>query len=140
MTTTILPSRNEAWGFFGTMESSGTDTMQAWNAASARIATATGASAEGVRDFLDSRHGRHFADEVVGGAGAGKGSRSRHRSGRRPLDGLAHRPQDQPRDRNPGGAALPDGLRHPLRYPRRDARLSASPFRLGRAWEHGSEP
>ena len=65
MTTTILPTRNEAWGLFGTMQSAGADPMQAWNAASAMIAAATDASPEGVRDFLDSRYGRHFADDVV---------------------------------------------------------------------------
>ena len=31
------------------------------------IAAETDASAEAVRDFLDSRHGRHFADDVVSG-------------------------------------------------------------------------
>jgi hypothetical protein len=57
--------RIKAWGFFGTMQTAGADPMQAWNAASAMIAAATGASPEGVRDFLDSRHGRHFADDVA---------------------------------------------------------------------------
>ena len=66
MTITILPTRNEAWGFFGTMQTAGADPMQAWNAASAMIAAATDAAPEGVRDFLDSRHGRHFADDVAG--------------------------------------------------------------------------
>jgi hypothetical protein len=65
MTTTILPTRNDAWGFFGTMQRAGADPMQSWNAASAMIAAETEASAEAVRDFLDSRHGRHFADEVA---------------------------------------------------------------------------
>ena len=65
MTTTILPTRNEAYGFFGTMQLSGADPMQGWNAASAMIAAETDASAEAVRDFLDSRHGRHFADDVA---------------------------------------------------------------------------
>jgi hypothetical protein len=65
MATTILPTRNEAWGFFGTMQLAGADPMQSWNAASAMIAAETDASAEGVRDFLDSRHGRHFADDVL---------------------------------------------------------------------------
>ena len=65
MTTTILPTRNEAWGFFGTMQLAGADPMQSWNAASAMIAAATEASPEGVRAFLDSRHGRHFADDVL---------------------------------------------------------------------------
>jgi hypothetical protein len=65
MTTTTLPSANQDWGFFGTMQHGGADPMQSWNAASAMIVAATGASAEGVRDFLDSRHGRHFADDVL---------------------------------------------------------------------------
>ena len=53
MTTTILPTRNEAWGFFGTMQLAGADPMQSWNAASAMIAAETEASPEAVRDFLD---------------------------------------------------------------------------------------
>jgi hypothetical protein len=65
MTTTILPTRNEAYGFYGTMQLGGADPMQSWNAASAMIVAETDASAEGVRDFLDSRHGRHFADDVL---------------------------------------------------------------------------
>jgi hypothetical protein len=67
MTTTILPTRNEAYGFYGTMQLGGADPIQSWNAANAMIAAETEASAEGVRDFLDSRHGRHFADDVLSG-------------------------------------------------------------------------
>ena len=65
MTTPILPTRNEACGFFGTLQMAGADPMQSWIAASAMIAAETDASAEAVRDFVDSRHGRHFADDVV---------------------------------------------------------------------------
>jgi hypothetical protein len=65
MTTTIQPTRNEAWGFFGTMQTAGADPMQAWSAASAMIAAETEVTPEGGRDFLDSREGRHFADDVV---------------------------------------------------------------------------
>ena len=54
MTTTILPTRNEAYGFFGTMQLAGADPMQSWNAASAMIAAETDASPEAVRDFLDA--------------------------------------------------------------------------------------
>ena len=64
MTTATLPTRNEAWGFFGTMSQDRVDAQRAWEIASTLIAAATDASPEGVRDFLDSRHGRHFADEV----------------------------------------------------------------------------
>ena len=73
MTITILPTRNEPHGFFGTLQTAGADPMQAWNAASAMIAAATDASPEGVRDFLDSRYGRHFADEVDGALAKGRG-------------------------------------------------------------------
>ena len=36
----------------------------AWPIASTAIAAATGCEPEQVRAFLDSRHGRHFADDV----------------------------------------------------------------------------
>jgi hypothetical protein len=65
MTSTILPTRNEAWGFFGTLSQAGADPMRGWAAASAAIAAETDAAPEAVRDFLDSRHGRHFADDVA---------------------------------------------------------------------------
>ena len=71
--STILPTRNEAWGFFGTMRLAGADPVQAWNAASGMVASATDGSPEGVRDFLDSRRGRHFADDVAGELGKGSG-------------------------------------------------------------------
>jgi hypothetical protein len=71
MTTTILPTRNEAWGFYGTMRTVGADAATAWEIASRRIAEETQASPEGVRDFLDSRYGRHFADDVIGDFAAG---------------------------------------------------------------------
>ena len=62
--TRTLPTRNEAWGYFGTMRMAGADPVLAWNAASAMIAAETNASPEAVREFLDSRHGRHFAEDV----------------------------------------------------------------------------
>ncbi len=65
MTSTILSTRNEAWGFFGTMQTGGRDPRQSWQIAFPLIVDATGCSPEGVRGFLDSRHGRHFADEVA---------------------------------------------------------------------------
>jgi hypothetical protein len=43
----------------------------AWTIAFPMVAKATGGSAEGVRDFLDSRHGRHFADDVANGIHSG---------------------------------------------------------------------
>ena len=71
MTTTILATRNEAWGFWGTIDrienDLAADVTEAWLLASTAIAAATGVGPEGVRDFLDSRHGRHFADDVANG-------------------------------------------------------------------------
>jgi hypothetical protein len=63
MTTTheIPATRNEAWGFWGTMEG---HAQAAWPLAMNAIAEATGEPFEAVRAFLDSRFGRHFADEV----------------------------------------------------------------------------
>ena len=70
MTKPTLPTANEAWGFFGTAAGF-TDAQEAWGIAFPAVAKATGGSAEGVRDFLDSRHGRHFADDVHNGVHAG---------------------------------------------------------------------
>ncbi len=61
-TTTQIPAtQNDAWGFWGTM---GERATTAWPLAMTAIADATGESLQSVRIFLDSRHGRHFADDV----------------------------------------------------------------------------
>jgi hypothetical protein len=69
MTTTMLATCNTDWGFWGTIarieNDPAADPAKAWEIASRRIAETTEASPEGVRDFLDSRHGRHFADDVA---------------------------------------------------------------------------
>jgi len=62
-TTQEIPvTRNEAWGFWGTMDA---HAQTAWPIAMNAIAAATGQPLEAVRAFLDSRFGRHFADEVL---------------------------------------------------------------------------
>ncbi|MBO6882661.1 MAG: hypothetical protein JJ869_03645 [Marivita sp.] len=68
-----LPSRNEDYGFFRTLTvcpQRDRRSAEVWTLASRLIAEAIGASSEdemiGIRDFLDSRIGRHFADDVVG--------------------------------------------------------------------------
>ncbi|MBS7790295.1 hypothetical protein KTR66_09825 [Roseococcus sp. SDR] len=62
MTTNLIqPTQNEAWGFWGTM---GERAAQAWPIAFIAIHDATGTDPDSARAFLDSRHGRHFADEV----------------------------------------------------------------------------
>ena len=59
-----LPAtQNEGWGFYGTM---GEYAVQAWPLALRAIACATREDVQDVRAFLDSRPGRHFADEVRG--------------------------------------------------------------------------
>ncbi len=63
--TTILPTRNQPWGFFGTVEMTGADPIPAWNAASAMIGAGTAVTPEAIRDVLDSRLGRYFADDVA---------------------------------------------------------------------------
>jgi hypothetical protein len=71
MITTILPSTNETWGFWGTIGHETADRKEAWALATTAIGKATGGTPEAVRDFLDSRHGRHFADDVANGLFAG---------------------------------------------------------------------
>jgi hypothetical protein len=59
--TNIPATTNEAWGFWGTMAE---HADAAWPLAMRAIADATHLPLEAVRPFLDSCHGRHFADEV----------------------------------------------------------------------------
>ena len=69
-TTTQIPAtQNEAWGFWGTMNE---HAATAWPMAMTAIADATGEDFDNVRVFLDSRYGRHYADEVHNGLYVGK--------------------------------------------------------------------
>lgn len=72
-TPAILPSRNEAYGFCGTLTvcpQRDRRSAEVWALASTLIAQAICADSEdekiGIRDFLDSRMGRCFADDVIG--------------------------------------------------------------------------
>lgn len=58
-----MKTRNESYGFYGTMRLAGC-ADEAWEIAMATIAAETGAEPDEVRDFLDSLWGRHFADTV----------------------------------------------------------------------------
>lgn len=58
----VPASQNQAYGFYGTMAGFA---EQAWPIAMTAIAKATSEPLESVRAFLDSNHGRHFADEVA---------------------------------------------------------------------------
>ncbi|MCG9087510.1 hypothetical protein [Laribacter hongkongensis] len=66
--TNIAATQNEAWGFWGTMND---QAAAAWPIAMTAISDATFQPLESVRAFLDSRHGRHFADDVLNGLNAG---------------------------------------------------------------------
>jgi hypothetical protein len=69
MTTTQIPAtQNEAWGFWSTMND---QAQTAWPIAMTAISDATYQPLESVRIFLDSRHGRHFADDVLNELHAG---------------------------------------------------------------------
>lgn len=68
-TTTQMPAPTVTdWGFFGTMNE---HAAAAWPIAMTAISDATYQPLESVRLFLDSRHGRHFADDVQNGLFAG---------------------------------------------------------------------
>lgn len=62
-------TQNEAWGFWGMMNE---HARAAWPLAMTAIWAATNQPLESVRIFLDSRHGRHFADDVQNGLHEGK--------------------------------------------------------------------
>lgn len=69
MTTTHMPAtQNETWGFWGTMNNRA---EAAWPIAITTISNATNQPLDSVRAFLDSPHGRHFADDVLNGMHAG---------------------------------------------------------------------
>ena len=59
--TSTPETQNQVWGFWGTM---GDHAPAAWPLAINAITQATGEDEDAARIFLDSRHGRHFADEV----------------------------------------------------------------------------
>ena len=66
--TQIPATQNDTWGFYGTMNE---QAEAAWPLAMTAISDATSQPLESVRTFLDSRHGRHFADDVQNGLYAG---------------------------------------------------------------------
>jgi hypothetical protein len=64
--TAIQPTQNEAFGFYGTTALSLPQQADAiWADASRAIIEITGCDADAARAFLDTRMGRHFADNVV---------------------------------------------------------------------------
>ena len=75
MTNAIPSTRNTDWGFFGTIAHHA-DADVAWPMAMEAVGRASGCPGLAVRDFLDTRHGRHFADDVANGLFAGMALRS----------------------------------------------------------------
>lgn len=60
-----MRTQNENYGFWGTMADNGRrDLEEVWTAAVTELAESTGADLTEARIFLDSVHGRHFADTV----------------------------------------------------------------------------
>ena len=69
ITSTQIPAPTVTdWGLYGTMNE---QAEAAWPLAMIAISDATGQPLESVRTFLDSRHGRHFADDVQNGLYSG---------------------------------------------------------------------
>lgn len=67
-TTPIPATQNDTWGFYGSINE---QAEAVWPMAMTAISDATCQPLESVRAFLDSRHGRHFADDVHNGLYAG---------------------------------------------------------------------
>jgi hypothetical protein len=66
-------TENESWGFFGTMHNKYPElTSGAWDVALLAIHDATSLPLHTCQTFLDSRHGRHFADQVINTMYTGK--------------------------------------------------------------------
>ncbi len=122
-TPTTLPSANEARGFFGTIRHHA-EPREAWAIAMEAVAIITGCSDEAVRDFLDSRYGRHFADEVADGLVNGQALPAAIERRDRALDGLANRRSDRTRAGDPARPALSHRLRGHARRPARHQVLS----------------
>ncbi|WP_300803065.1 hypothetical protein [uncultured Desulfovibrio sp.] len=58
----MLRTQTTGFGFYGSLREK--EVRAAWALALPAIVAATGCEEDEVRDFLDSRYGRHFADTV----------------------------------------------------------------------------
>jgi hypothetical protein len=59
-----LPTANQEWGFWGTSVRNGYDAKLTWDTASRFLAKKFDLTPEQARDVLDSRFGRHLADDL----------------------------------------------------------------------------
>ncbi|MFC3875210.1 hypothetical protein [Neisseria musculi] len=71
----IPATQNEGYGFYGTIALYH-NPQEFWTLAVTEICRVTGEHEEDVAVFLDSRHGRHFADEVYNVLGGGLDNRA----------------------------------------------------------------
>lgn len=71
----VPDTQNPAWGFYGTIRHH-VDSAEAWPLAMKAIGDATGCPDAAVRDFLDSRQARHFADDVANELAKGRALRA----------------------------------------------------------------
>lgn len=64
----MLTTNNREWGFFGTARQDNDEAFaeEAWKAAFEHVNAWMGWGEELTRDFLDSRMGRHYADDMHG--------------------------------------------------------------------------
>ena len=69
-TTATPPTAIPDWGFWGAIRHHA-DQAEAWRLAMQAIGAATACGETAVRDFLDSRFGRHLADDVGNGLSEG---------------------------------------------------------------------
>jgi hypothetical protein len=79
-----LATQNPDWGFWGTATRNGYDPQMTWNAAAVSLATAFDLKKEEVRFLLDTRFGRHLADDLrfIKGGPSGPEAIERHIMGR----------------------------------------------------------
>lgn len=76
---TPLPTANQEWGFWGTSKANGYDAELTWDTTSRFLAENFDLSPEQARNVLDSRFGRHLADDlsfIEGEPGIAKGPSS----------------------------------------------------------------
>ena len=75
MRSAVPATNNPDWGFIGAIRHHA-DPAKAWAIAMPAIVAATGESDVAAQAFLDSRHGRHFADDVANGLASGMALRT----------------------------------------------------------------
>jgi len=62
-----IQTNNEGWGFYGTCLVNGLNAQKEWKKAIKTLVKDKGLSQEQARDLLDSKWGRHTANELTGG-------------------------------------------------------------------------